>query len=172
MWFYWGFQLGIYCHISSKRQLAGRTQPAASSTYKYAQLCSVLPLQSRLSLPLHFITLTANKVLTAAVLWYTQPYPSMAAPFGCIVIICGQSFGQKRQPPCFLAPQGIHWASIKSERKRASSPAGFRVSFFRDLFPRHTKSGSPAHVQVYSLLQHINIGAKSEQLITPVMQLR
>lgn len=96
----------------------------------------------------------------------------MAAPFGCIVIICGQSFGQKRQPPCFLAPQGIHWASIKSERKRASSPAGFRVSLFRDLFPRHTESGSPARVQFYSLLQHIHMGAKSEQLITPVMQLR
>lgn len=98
----------------------------------------------------------------------------MAAPLRCIVIICGQSFGQKRQPPCFLAPQGIHWASIKSERKSTSSPAGFpaAVRRFLDFFPRHTKGGSTARVQVYSLLQHIHMGANSEQLFTPVMQLR
>lgn len=167
MWFYWGFQPGIYYHISSDRQLVGRTQPAASSTYKYTQLCSVSPLQLRLSLPLHFITLTANKVLTAAALWHTWPYPSMAALLRCIVIICGQSFGQKRQPPCFLAPQGIHWASIKSERKSASSPAGFgaAASRFLDIFPRHTKGGSPARVQVRSLLQHVHMGTKSELLV-------
>lgn len=170
MWFRWGFQLGIYCHFSSNRQLAGRTKPAASSMYKYTQLCSVSPLQPRLSLTLHFITLTANKVLTAAALWHTRPYPSMAASLGCIVIICGRSFGQKRQPPCFLAPQGIHWASIKSERKRfRSCRLPSRCETFSGA--RH-KGGSPACVQIYSLSQHVHMGANNERRVTPETQLR